>query len=347
MDKYTPNPFLSIVIAVRNDNYGGDFNGRLQLSVHWLAQLTQKYQLQTELVLVNYNPVPDRDGLDKSIQWPTERDYLRIRIITVPEAVHLHFVQPNVRKTVPLFEFIAKNIGIRRAKGQFILCTNADILFSESFIKFLATRQLEKGVLYRCDRFDFRLPEKDRQTPALPLDQLEQRLRSGVFRFYLQGGNYKLHFPSSLSIRVAILRRYNGLRRRFYSVVRNILPTIRSTFFLFQYHCHASGDMALLDRDSWYQLRGYLEDTWISTHTDALHTVGAGVSGLPIVVLPFPVYHQHHERRYNFDRNDPDINRMFRRLLNDVQTMLHRGKATLNAGDDWGMPHQALEEQTI
>ncbi len=347
MDKYTPNPFLSIVIAVRNDNYGGDFNGRLQLSVQWLAHLTQKYQLQTELVLVNYNPVPERAGLHTSIQWPAERDYLRINMITVPEAVHLHFVQPKVRKTVPLFEFIAKNVGIRRAKGRFILCSNADILFSETFIAFLATQQLEKGVLYRCDRFDFSLHEKDRQTPGFPLDQLEHRLRAGVFKFFLQGGNYTLRFPRALSIRVAVLRGYNGLRRRFYSLVRRISPKISATFFLFECHCHASGDMALLDRDSWHRLRGYLEDTWISTHTDSLHVVSARVSGISIVVLPYPVYHQHHERRYRFDRRDPDVDRMFQRLLNDVQTMLHSGKAMLNAGDDWGMPDQALEEQII
>ena len=49
---------------------------------------------------------------------------------------------------------IAKNVGIRRARGQFILATNIDILFSDELAEYLATRRLEHGRMYRIDRHD-------------------------------------------------------------------------------------------------------------------------------------------------------------------------------------------------
>jgi hypothetical protein len=330
-------------MAVRNDNYGGDFNGRLQFSVHWLSYLTQKYRLQTELILVNYNPLPDQDGLDKTLQWPSKSDFLRIRMITVPEADHLGFVQPKVRRTVPLFEFIAKNIGIRRATGQFILCTNADILFSESLMEYMAVGNLEHGVLYRCDRYDFSIRTSGKRLSG-PAEVWESLIRSGVFRFYLQGGTYTLRYPKSIRSRMAILTAYNDFRRALYRAFSVISRRFQMQYFLFQYHCHASGDMALLDRESWFAICGYREDTWISTHTDSLQVVAAGIAGFRMEVLPFPVYHQHHERRYNFGRNDPDMNRMFGCLVKDVHHMQLAGKPIMNPPEGWGLPGRQLDE---
>ena len=49
---------------------------------------------------------------------------------------------------------IGKNVGIRRARGQFVLATNIDILFSDELAKYLAARRLEPGRMYRIDRHD-------------------------------------------------------------------------------------------------------------------------------------------------------------------------------------------------
>jgi hypothetical protein len=49
---------------------------------------------------------------------------------------------------------IGKNVGIRRARGQFILATNIDILFSEELMALIAARKLEPGKMYRVDRYD-------------------------------------------------------------------------------------------------------------------------------------------------------------------------------------------------
>jgi hypothetical protein len=49
---------------------------------------------------------------------------------------------------------IGKNVGIRRARGQFVLATNIDILFSDELAQYLASRRLEHGRMYRIDRYD-------------------------------------------------------------------------------------------------------------------------------------------------------------------------------------------------
>jgi hypothetical protein len=49
---------------------------------------------------------------------------------------------------------IGKNVGIRRARGQFVLATNVDILFSDELAEYLASRRLERGRMYRSDRYD-------------------------------------------------------------------------------------------------------------------------------------------------------------------------------------------------
>jgi hypothetical protein len=45
----------------------------------------------------------------------------------------------------------ARNSGIFRARGEFILSTEIEVSFSEELMQFLASRQLQKGKLYRID----------------------------------------------------------------------------------------------------------------------------------------------------------------------------------------------------
>ena len=49
---------------------------------------------------------------------------------------------------------IAKNVGIKRSKSEFILVTNIDIIFSDEFFEFLSKKKLREYVIYRCDRYD-------------------------------------------------------------------------------------------------------------------------------------------------------------------------------------------------
>jgi hypothetical protein len=74
-----------------------------------------------------------------------------VRIIEVPPEVHGRYQHAAA---LPWYPMIARNVGIRRARGEFILATNTDIVFSDELVRFLASRQLEKGRMYRLDRHD-------------------------------------------------------------------------------------------------------------------------------------------------------------------------------------------------
>src|SRR5271157_3025982 len=70
---------------------------------------------------------------------------------TLPAAVHRRYLHWEAQ---PLYQMIAKNAGIRRAKGEFILATNVDILLSDELMRFLAERRLQPERMYRTDRHD-------------------------------------------------------------------------------------------------------------------------------------------------------------------------------------------------
>ncbi|MDB5305838.1 MAG: hypothetical protein JWO38_40, partial [Gemmataceae bacterium] len=63
-------PYLSVVAAARNDDHGGNLLGRMQLFVNGLLEQCRRHRLPAELVLVEWNPPPDRPRLADALRWP-------------------------------------------------------------------------------------------------------------------------------------------------------------------------------------------------------------------------------------------------------------------------------------
>ncbi len=143
--------YLSIVVAARNDDHGGNFKARMQAFLNALIAQCSRHALDAELIVVEWNPPPGRPPLAQAFEWPADTAPLRIRFIEVPPEIHARY---RHAEALPLYQMIAKNVGIRRARGEFILATNIDIIFSEELMRFLAERRLEKGKMYRVDRYD-------------------------------------------------------------------------------------------------------------------------------------------------------------------------------------------------
>jgi hypothetical protein len=144
-------PYLSLVVTARNDDHGGNLLGRMQAFVSgWIAQ-SSRYQIPSELIVVEWNPPEHRPRLADALRWPRDFGPCEVRFIEVPAELHRRY---SHAEALPLYQMIGKNAGIRRARGKFILATNIDILFSDELLAFLAQQRLEPGRMYRIDRHD-------------------------------------------------------------------------------------------------------------------------------------------------------------------------------------------------
>jgi len=108
-----------------------------------------------------------------------------VRFIEVPTHIHLRY---RHAEALPLYQMIAKNVGIRNASAPFVLATNIDILFSDELVRYFAEGRLRKGRMYRIDRYDV--------ASDVPVDgSIDERLaycRAHMLRVNAREGTYKL-----------------------------------------------------------------------------------------------------------------------------------------------------------
>jgi hypothetical protein len=198
-------PYLSVVVTGRNDDHGANFLRRLQAFVNALLGQAKRHTLSIELILVDWNPPAGKPPLGEVLYWPADTAPCRVRAITVPEEVHRRY---GHAEAMPLYQMIAKNVGIRRAEGEYILATNIDILFSDELMQFFGERRLETGRMYRIDRHDV--------APDVPVDgSVEDRLaycRDHLLRVNARDGTFPLSSDGHhTSFTIDIARREAGI----------------------------------------------------------------------------------------------------------------------------------------
>jgi hypothetical protein len=142
---------ISVIATSRNDDHGANLRRRMQTFVNAFINQCKRHDLRSELILVEWNPPADRPRLPQALSWPADPYPCDVRIIEVPEHLHRRLQHSTA---LPLFQMIGKNVGIRRARGEYILVTNIDIIFNDETMHFLKTGKLEKGKIYRIDRTD-------------------------------------------------------------------------------------------------------------------------------------------------------------------------------------------------
>jgi hypothetical protein len=175
-------PHLSVVAVSRNDDHGGALRGRMQHFVSGFIAQCRKHQLNAELLLVEWNPPPERRPLEAALEWPTDFGPAIVRVVSVPP--RLHATLPN-SDALPLFQMIGKNVGIRRARGRYVLATNIDILFDDAIVLFLRDR-LKPGIMVRTDRYDV---PGDLAT-NVPFDRVLAECRRRFFQVHTRFGPF-------------------------------------------------------------------------------------------------------------------------------------------------------------
>src|SRR5258708_31568463 len=97
----TDKPYLSVVAASRNDDHGKNLRERMQVFAKGFIEQCQRFKLPAELILVEWNPPPEKAPLADALSWPAQNGYCNIRIIQVPAEIHKRY---KYSEALPLFQ---------------------------------------------------------------------------------------------------------------------------------------------------------------------------------------------------------------------------------------------------
>jgi hypothetical protein len=159
---------------------GGDLTKdlivRLCNSTHNTVRLAAKFGLAAEIIITEWN-MPKGADLCAAFAWP--KSETKVRIIHTGNA-HENVPNPHGFR---YFEWYPKNIGIRRAEGQFVLSTNPDDIFSDEMMEFFAAQKLQSGYFYRAIRYDMRdgkVFQKCWPTGPKPVNATDEEIRQPI-----------------------------------------------------------------------------------------------------------------------------------------------------------------------
>lgn len=374
-------PYISFVMTGRNDDYGEDFLHRAECSLNSIIQLADQTETPVEILFLEWNPPADRPTLDHALTLSTTSEYATCRFVRVPASIHQ---QERGSDEMPLLEYHAKNAGIRRAQGEFVLATNPDIVFNADIFELFSSRSLQPGRYYRIERYDV--------SATLPSDASVECLlttcRNNVFcrsdgkRGYDPYGGIVwlstsfterirrqlrlLRFP--LSTFASLVTSPHDLRTEFaergvFGAFRQWTPivvpearsdsgptvTVERPKEFADLHNGPAGDFLLLAADDWERMRGYPE-LGTSYRIDNYGVALAAAIGLKQALIrePCRIYHQEHDRSDREGRGH--INRD--RALEDYERLLSGSDRSdipnrLLNDNDWGLGGYTLEEITF
>jgi len=310
--------YLTIIMVLRNDNYGGRMDQRLK---NWLEIFSYEanavgFAEDVEVLFVEWNPVAGEplEKLMKTVLPPNKK--FPLRIITVPKEIHNSIQNP---RNIQVFEYMAKNVGMRRARGKFILCTNPDSLFNPEVVGFLAKKKLSTRGFYTMFRtFDnFYLPDG---TTQQKIEAVQQKSRS-----------YFGHAPDPMA---AQLCNEGGIPEdRFPNRGWPIDD--------------APGDFYMISKEGAHKFHGFSQrpqnfnlDSYILCMSHA-----HGFTQL-IPYSPCIVVHQPHDRpgSYGAVTGDWNFNAFCGSLLSQKSPMYPPGD---DGGENWGWADQKFEEVTL
>ena len=327
----------------RNDNHGGDTLKRMRLFVSGLLEQCRKYQTKIELIIVEWNPPKDKPLLNEILPKPESDDFLIIRYVIVPNEIHQKYKHGD---SVPLYQMIAKNIGIRRAKGKFVLCTNIDLIFSNELFTRMTSQTLDPTKVYRANRCD--IPGSIEETWSFnrQLEFAEENIIStaGKNCHY----SYLVKAPEW------------AYRRRIVARTLQWIAMIRAKIFenpielqLRLLDTDACGDFTMMTKDAWLEIQGYPELDLYSIHVDSMGLIAAEAKGYHQVIFPPDActYHIHHETGWASMSPLEKIKFWSERPGIGWDAVLEAGKYLLinhttydvNPAD-WGYAHVELEE---
>lgn len=104
--------------------------------------------LKVELIFVNYNNPFDYPLITDLVNVPP---LLLNRVKTIVVDTEAHVKLTNLKYYIKSFDHIAKNIGVRQAKGKYLIFTNPDAVFPLVFYEILNLKHFHPFIAYNQD----------------------------------------------------------------------------------------------------------------------------------------------------------------------------------------------------
>ena len=139
---------LSIPFVSRNDDHGGQLLERIQGTLNSYIYYRDKYNWDIEIIFVEWNPPPNKPLIRDILTYP---DNFPIKFIEVPPEMHNRYANSD---KIALFSAIAMNVAMRRAKGNWVVSTTHDDIFSERLVTLLKNENFSEDSFYRAARYD-------------------------------------------------------------------------------------------------------------------------------------------------------------------------------------------------
>ena len=337
-------PYFSIVVTSRNDNHGGDLLQRMIAFVNGLLHQSRKFSFEAELIIVEWNPPADKPLLKDVLPQPQAGDLLSIRYIIVPNKIHKQYY---TGRSIPLFQMIAKNVGIRRAKGKYILCTNIDILFADECIERLNRKDFAPDTFYRTNRLDAESGllafETFEEQMAFAQTHVIKRIGKNETLKHVRGvPDFFYNFNYPMKALDYFWGWYDKIRLgNFYDLA--MLDTV------------ACGDFTLMSKEAWIKIEGYMELDLYSIHVDTIALYAAHLQGMKQEIFNYKecVYHIYHEEGWeSIDDSIKMLSFMMRKpsldwwlVVKATLQMLKEGKMKYELNkSDWGFAETKFDE---
>jgi len=139
---------FSMVIATRNDSYGGkcaDVDNFTMRRLEVTCFSVEQIKAITELIVVEF--APDKLRIIEHV-----RKFPKVRIITITKKYH-QLLKEDSNIKLPFYEYIAKHVGIYSAKNEHIIVANPDNIFpNRNFLSVIDSSL--KGKVSRAIRYD-------------------------------------------------------------------------------------------------------------------------------------------------------------------------------------------------
>lgn len=334
-------PKITFVATSRNDNHGGDMLQRMTAFVRGLIYQANRCKLPCELVMVEWNPPKENPLLHTILPAVSDQDYLKIRYVVVPPASHEAI---NRGASLPIYQMIAKNVGIRRAEADWVLCTNVDLLFSDALFDFLAKATLDPNSFYRAHRCD--VPREIDY--SLPIPELLKWSARNILR---RAGKFPgLPLLNQVQAYPAWMREKKWLLKILHTIKK--WQTSEEDQLIIRADVWACGDFTMMTKANWEKMEGYLEFNTYSLHIDTLGLYSAFAIGLQQITLPMDhcTYHIFHENGWeSFETPIQQLQFVATKHSLDWASVRNAGLHIMKNGQTWGLnpPNWGMADQNL